>query len=112
MAVADFISGAVGVKNHLVPGIQQANPELQPGLASADDGDALHEWRSFLFHELGDSRCGHFGSHGRVTAVYGEISSCDERRVAGAQASNRLRHYLRIADNAQQTERYADTVGL
>src|SRR5438132_3697780 len=112
MAVADFISGAVGVKNHLVPGIQQTNPELQPGLPSADDSDALHEWGSFLFHELGDSRCGHFWSHGRVAAVNGEIGACDEGSMAGAQERNRLRHFLRLADASQQMERSADSVGL
>src|SRR5207253_2459578 len=60
----------------------------------------------------GDSRCGHFWSHGRVAAVNGEISACDEGSMAGAQERNRLGHFLRLADASQQMERSADSVGL
>src|SRR5947199_8455348 len=67
---------------------------------------------TFSFHELGNRGCGHFRSHGRVTAVYGPASARNKRGVAGAEKQYALGHLFRLADASQQRARGANAVGL
>src|SRR5215471_11793315 len=106
------MAGALGIKRDFIAGLEQTQSELQAGLAGTDDRNTLHESGSFLFHELGDGRCGHLGSHGRIAAINGKIGSGDEGSMAGAEKHNRLSYFLRLANPAKKMEWSADAVGL
>src|SRR2546429_9973660 len=65
---------------------------------------------TFSFHELGNRGCGHFRSHGRVTAVYGQVSASNKRGVAGAEEQNAPGHFFRPADASPQMAKAANAV--
>ena len=83
LAVADVVRRAVRHDGDLVAVLDEAEGELEAGLAASDDQDLATQITSF--HEFRDGGHGLFRAHCGVAAVDGVVGAGDEGRVVAAQ---------------------------